>query len=58
MNNLGLKFIYQCDICGKEREEYPEYVVNFCNCGGSFDKIGESHNAHGLQDDYDDESLD
>jgi len=41
---LNLRIIYQCDKCKSEREDYPNWNVGGdCNCGGEWQKIGESY---------------
>lgn len=42
---LNLRIIYKCNICGQEREEYPQYLVDKCGCGGDYDRIAETYDA-------------
>jgi len=43
---LNLMYIYTCSKCGAEREDYPHCNVGgLCDCGGEWQKTGESYNA-------------
>lgn len=42
--SLNLKIIWQCNKCRNEREDYPHWNEGGnCNCGGQWEKIGESY---------------
>lgn len=44
--NLDLKIIYTCDRCHNDREDYPNCNVGGkCECGGTWQKTGESYSA-------------
>ncbi len=36
-------WIYQCNMCGDEIEVEAEYAAGKCDCGGTFQKCGESY---------------
>lgn len=44
--DLNLMIIYRCESCGNEREDVPNCNVGGnCECGGVWQKAGESYNA-------------
>lgn len=43
-----LKIIWQCDGCGRKREDYPGFNEGgACDCGGTFEQAGESYDMEG-----------
>ena len=41
-----LMYIWRCNKCGHEREDYPGYNEGgSCDCGGWYSKVGESYPA-------------
>lgn len=43
---LNLRIIWACNKCDEQREDYPGYNEGGpCDCGGTFQEIGESYNA-------------
>jgi len=43
---LDLMYIYTCEKCGAEREDYPNCNVGGkCECGGYWQKTGKSYST-------------
>jgi len=46
--DLNLRIIWECDRCGEELETCAcdgDYDAGKCQCGGRWQKVGESYNA-------------
>ena len=43
---LNLMIVWECDKCGDERTDYPNFNVGgLCSCGGNWQQVGESYNC-------------
>ncbi len=41
-----LKLVWECDLCGRQREDYPGMNEGgSCDCGGVFVEAGETYLA-------------
>ena len=45
-DDLGVRIIWRCNMCGQEREEFADYNEGGqCDCGGQWMRVGESYDC-------------